>query len=212
MTRRRVNRSSALQDDDGSWCTKDADLKKLALKFYGELFSSSLAPRPIYGTRGAFPSLEECDNSWLEELVPLASYASARNSANMAPTSVASMVDQEGQWKWHLFERFLPNDIILRIAAVKPSSSTTIAYSIAWGGSRDRRFTVKFAYSLISNDAENILEGAHFIVDNTVVPSDSPREPLVDVGTQHVTVGVWLPPEHDWIKTYSVSVACIPSS
>ncbi|KAK8691995.1 hypothetical protein V6N13_075480 [Hibiscus sabdariffa] len=183
----------------------------------------------------------------------------------MAPTSVASMVDQEGQWKWHLFERFLPNDIILRIAAVKPSSSTTIAYSIAWGGSRDRRFTVKFAYSLISNDAvsqpnpdwvrniltfsvafaydmenwdlmfgyvlwnlwirrnafvfnnpnsaqENILEGAHFIVDNTVVPSDSPREPLVDVGTQHVTVGVWLPPEHDWIKTYSVSVACIPSS
>ncbi|KAL4280137.1 hypothetical protein GQ457_03G022960 [Hibiscus cannabinus] len=64
MTRRRVNRISALQKDDGSWCTEDAELKEIALKFYGELFSSSNAPRPIYGTRGVFPSLVECTSGF----------------------------------------------------------------------------------------------------------------------------------------------------
>ncbi|KAL4278534.1 hypothetical protein GQ457_03G023770 [Hibiscus cannabinus] len=37
MTRRRVNRISALQKDDGSWCTEDAELKEIALKFYGKI-------------------------------------------------------------------------------------------------------------------------------------------------------------------------------
>ncbi|KAL4302897.1 hypothetical protein GQ457_10G006760 [Hibiscus cannabinus] len=66
MTRRQVNRISALQKDDGSWCTEDAELKELALKLYGELFSSSNAPRPIYGTRGVFPSLVECNSGFFD--------------------------------------------------------------------------------------------------------------------------------------------------
>ncbi|KAK8481555.1 hypothetical protein V6N11_009818 [Hibiscus sabdariffa] len=61
------------------------------------------------------------------------------------------MVDQAGQWKWHLFESFLPRDILLRIVVVKPPSFSTIADSIGWHGNRDRRFTIKYAYSLISN-------------------------------------------------------------
>ncbi|KAK8691294.1 hypothetical protein V6N13_074809 [Hibiscus sabdariffa] len=145
---------------------------------------------------------------------------------------------------------------------VKPPSLTTTADSVGWSGSRDRRFTVKSAYSLISNvaipqpnpvwrvvklgrnnltlsvafayDMENwdlmfgyvlwnlwnqrnafvfknpngahgnIIERAHFMVDNIVVPSASPREPLVDAGAQHVTAGGWLPPKHDWIKDFKV--------
>ncbi|KAK9046398.1 hypothetical protein V6N11_052286 [Hibiscus sabdariffa] len=71
MTRRQVNRISALQEDDGSWCTEDADLKELALNFYGELFSSLPAPRPIYGTCGVFPSLVECNSGFFDAPVTL---------------------------------------------------------------------------------------------------------------------------------------------
>ncbi|KAK8638999.1 hypothetical protein V6N13_137401 [Hibiscus sabdariffa] len=38
----------------------------------------------------------------------------------------------------------------------------------------------------------NIIEGARFMVDNTVVRA----------GAQHITAGGWLPPEHNWIKAY----------
>ncbi|KAK8540105.1 hypothetical protein V6N12_046398 [Hibiscus sabdariffa] len=109
------------------------------------------------------------------------------------------MVYQAGQWKWHLFESFLPRDILFRIVVIKPPSFSTIADSIGWCGNRDRRFTIKFAYSLISNaeisppnpiwKVGNIIEKACFMVGNTVLLSTSHCFSQLDTGVQHATVG-----------------------
>ncbi|KAK8705199.1 hypothetical protein V6N13_048805 [Hibiscus sabdariffa] len=138
-------------------------------------------------------------DSWLEEIGPLASYASARHPVPTVSATVASMVYQAGQWKWHLFESFLPRDILFRIVVIKPPSFSTIADSIGWCGNRDRRFTIKFAYSLISNaeisppnpiwKVGNIIEKACFMVGNTVLLSTSHCFSQLDTGVQHATVG-----------------------
>ncbi|KAK8603658.1 hypothetical protein V6N13_096132 [Hibiscus sabdariffa] len=56
----------ALQNVDGLWCTEVADLKKLALEFYNDSFTSSHVSRPVDSMRGAFPRLQERDREAFE--------------------------------------------------------------------------------------------------------------------------------------------------
>ncbi|KAK8984515.1 hypothetical protein V6N11_047736 [Hibiscus sabdariffa] len=60
--------------------------------------------------------------------------------------SVADMVDELGQWKWHLLERCLPLDILLRIAAVKPPAGLSIDDSPCWSHTPNGNIQVKSAY------------------------------------------------------------------
>ncbi|KAK8975499.1 hypothetical protein V6N11_034508, partial [Hibiscus sabdariffa] len=56
--RKRVNRISALQRDDGVWYSEEVDLKKLATKIFRTLFTSSSEPHLLYVTCGVFLTIK----------------------------------------------------------------------------------------------------------------------------------------------------------
>ncbi|KAK8593807.1 hypothetical protein V6N12_045880 [Hibiscus sabdariffa] len=56
------------------------------------------------------PSMEEA------VLTNLLTSATLTNDA----TTISDMVDDFGQWRWHLFDLLLPTSILLQLAVVKP--------------------------------------------------------------------------------------------
>lgn len=45
---------------------------------------------------------------------------------------MAELVTPDGTWEWHSFEHFLPNNLLLLIAAIKPPSVINGDDQIFW--------------------------------------------------------------------------------
>ncbi|KAK8511750.1 hypothetical protein V6N12_000793 [Hibiscus sabdariffa] len=86
-----------LKLEDGEWCSCTATLQHVAVSFFSTFFTSSGVVGGSYGLRGA---------GW--------------SPANIN-ASVKDMMDEFGQWCWHLFEHLIPMPILLQIAAMKAS-------------------------------------------------------------------------------------------
>ncbi|KAK9034128.1 hypothetical protein V6N11_050306 [Hibiscus sabdariffa] len=64
--------------------------------------------------------------------------------------TVASMVDEYGQWQWELFEHKLPYSVLLRIASVKALARGRIPDRLCWGLTSNKQFTVCSTYEVRS--------------------------------------------------------------
>ncbi|KAK8575073.1 hypothetical protein V6N12_062750 [Hibiscus sabdariffa] len=79
---------------------------------------------------------------WLDSEGPLLSRAIGNRTTIHPNTFVADMIDEHGQWRWKLFDRILPCDMLLRIAAVKPPLGVSYDFP-AWN---DKVSQVNFEY------------------------------------------------------------------
>lgn len=64
---------------------------------------------------------------------------------------MAELVTPDGTWEWHSFEHFLPNNLFLLIAAIKPPSVINGDDQIFWVHLNLGKFAAKFAYCSLSN-------------------------------------------------------------
>ncbi|KAK8670799.1 hypothetical protein V6N13_037416 [Hibiscus sabdariffa] len=155
-----------------------SELQELAKEFYQNLFTSSLE-YPLFTTphgrflvlddryRDSFlspVSMEEvrralfsqdtnfwCD-PWLDDVEPLIDYNNPSVASLIAHSSVAPMVDSVGQWRWSLIEHLLPQDILLRVAAVKGPDMRAPADEAGWRGGKNRVFAIKSTYLMQDDD------------------------------------------------------------
>ena len=61
-------------------------------------------------------------------------------------STVSECVNGDGSWNWGLFANLLPNNVILRIAAIKPPLNSGGRDEIRWAHSKTGLFIVKSAY------------------------------------------------------------------
>ncbi|KAK9011173.1 hypothetical protein V6N11_044027 [Hibiscus sabdariffa] len=54
---------------------------------------------------------------------------------------VSDMVDEFGQWKWHLFDQMVPVSVLLQIAAIKPLFESRVTDQICGGATTNKRFS-----------------------------------------------------------------------
>ncbi|KAL4284332.1 hypothetical protein GQ457_16G009900 [Hibiscus cannabinus] len=73
------------------------------------------------------------------------------NVANTSSAPVAAMVDDNGGWDWIRLEQWLPQDVVAKIAAIKPPRSDAGADIPGWRWGKSRTFTVCSAYQAIHN-------------------------------------------------------------
>ncbi|KAE8727763.1 Coatomer subunit zeta-2 [Hibiscus syriacus] len=59
------------------------------------------------------------EDPWLNETRPLL-HRKITSNRTIPECSIASMVDEDGEWRWEAFEQLLPHEILLRIATSKP--------------------------------------------------------------------------------------------
>ncbi|KAK8681486.1 hypothetical protein V6N13_053888 [Hibiscus sabdariffa] len=89
-------------------------------------------------------------DSWLREVVPLIHHIDFRRLRNIQRVSIAEMANPSGDWLWHLFDFFLPSEILLRIVTVKRSHPLVTNYSFGWKMNCDLSFTLKSTCALRS--------------------------------------------------------------
>lgn len=91
---------------------------------------------------------------WALEDNPLIFYAQQPLPVELINSTVSKCVNGDGSWNWGLFANLLPNNVILRIAAIKPPLNNCGRDEIRWAHSKTWLFTVKSAYlSLIQQQS-----------------------------------------------------------
>lgn len=66
-----------------------------------------------------------------------------------------SFYAQNGVWNWNLFESFVPNHLLDKIAGINPSSNSNINDFPCWKWSLDGCFSIKFPYQFISKSPDS---------------------------------------------------------
>ncbi|KAL9453582.1 hypothetical protein AB3S75_009233 [Citrus x aurantiifolia] len=97
---------------------------------------------------------------WVSEEIIIADYITNPIPAELINKRVAEFVNAEGQWNWNMISTFIPNQILLQIAAVKPPSDGKCEDLLYWAHSKTGKFTSKSAYLFLNNS--NCSKDAHF--------------------------------------------------
>ncbi|KAH9783694.1 reverse transcriptase domain-containing protein [Citrus sinensis] len=87
---------------------------------------------------------------WVTDTVPLIAYATTTIPVGILDCKVADLVDVNGAWCWHRFDRYLPNHIILQIAALQPPSHMKDMDTFFWAHSKHGVFSTSSAYLALS--------------------------------------------------------------
>ncbi|KAK8577095.1 hypothetical protein V6N13_122090 [Hibiscus sabdariffa] len=58
------------------------------------------------------------------------------------------MVTPAGEWRWELFQQYLPREVLLRIAAIKVMPQSDCRDIIGWNASTNGGFSVSSAYQI----------------------------------------------------------------
>ena len=87
---------------------------------------------------------------WVTDNIPLIAYATDSIPVEILDCKVADFVDENGSWCWSSFEKYLPNNIILQIAALHPPSHAKGMDTIFWAHSKHGEFTTSSAYLALS--------------------------------------------------------------
>ncbi|KAK8526228.1 hypothetical protein V6N12_020707 [Hibiscus sabdariffa] len=123
LARRKANTILKLKLEDGEWCSCTATLQHAAMSYFSTLFTYSGVVAGSYGLRGLFPCLSVETRNMLTREVLDTEIKNVLFSAGRYPAtinaSVKDMVDEFGQWRWHLFEHLILTPILLQIAAIK---------------------------------------------------------------------------------------------
>ncbi|KAK8605011.1 hypothetical protein V6N13_082471 [Hibiscus sabdariffa] len=112
-------------------------LRDMAVQFYKDLFSSGDEPRTLYEkdivwNLGNEDSIDFWHDPWLGNIGPLIAFVSDSVIADIIPYTVASVVDFDGEWKWHHFRDLLPAHVLLRIVAIKSPLRSTFVDRLGW--------------------------------------------------------------------------------
>ncbi|KAK8693624.1 hypothetical protein V6N13_071199 [Hibiscus sabdariffa] len=137
---RRRNYIFALKSEEDLWITDPARLQVMAVNFFRSLFTSANIATDGYRTRGRFPLVEDSVLAHLSD--------SVTESESLPLSSVADMVDMEGNWRWVEIDQVLPAYVLLRLAAIKGPLPSFVADSIAWAGTNSGKFSVTSAYTI----------------------------------------------------------------
>ncbi|KAE8690286.1 hypothetical protein F3Y22_tig00110903pilonHSYRG00056 [Hibiscus syriacus] len=106
----------------------------------------------------AFNVLANKDQLWLTDCGPLIDHVTVTGTIRLSNV----MVDDVEVWKWALIEPYLPDNILLRITAIKgplPSFGSDI---VGWNLRKDRRFSVGSKYTSREEHAQ--IEGNNELV------------------------------------------------
>lgn len=82
---------------------------------------------------------------WMLKEKPIISEAILPIFDNIISGVVADFIDNNGSWRWDLFEHYLPHNIILRIASSVPPLAQRGHDCVYWAGSKNGDFLVKSA-------------------------------------------------------------------
>lgn len=85
-------------------------------------------------------------DKWVAGLDSLESYAVLSLNEAERNRSAAGFVCTEGRWKFNLFEHLLPNEVVMRIASMKPPFDGQNRDDVAWRHSLDGTFTNSSVY------------------------------------------------------------------
>ncbi|WCJ44200.1 RNA-directed DNA polymerase (reverse transcriptase)-related family protein [Euphorbia peplus] len=94
-------------------------------------------------------------DNWVGDLGPLLRLATGPVDPNIINLTVADMMDESGDWCWPRFIHLLPELCIYTLAASLGCRLTSGKDQAFWMGSSSGLFTVKSAYSIISDDFSN---------------------------------------------------------
>ncbi|KAK8991205.1 hypothetical protein V6N11_062225 [Hibiscus sabdariffa] len=155
----RVNTILQLQDDIGEWYDDPVTLQCMALEFFSSLFASIGVGTEPYHLRGLFPVLDvgtlqalsrDVVDDEIKEVIfsmgplkapgVLADHLLPGSFIADGTITVASMVDDYGQWRWELFEHMLPYSVLLRIAAVRVLARGSVPDRLCWGLTPTKQF------------------------------------------------------------------------
>ncbi|KAK9029308.1 hypothetical protein V6N11_026427 [Hibiscus sabdariffa] len=152
------------------WHDDPVTLQCMALEFFSSLFASIGVGTEPYHLRGLFPvldvgTLQALSRDVVDDEIkevrfwhdPWVSHGSVLVN-HLLPGSfivdetitVASMVDDYGQWRWELFEHMLPYSVLLRIAAVRVLARGSVPDRLCWGLTPTKQFKVCSAYEVRS--------------------------------------------------------------
>ncbi|KAK8996575.1 hypothetical protein V6N11_081844 [Hibiscus sabdariffa] len=85
---------------------------------------------------------------------------------------VADIVDEHGQWRWNLFERFLPYEVLLHIAAFKPPFGVSYDFP-GWSADHHQGFSVRSAYGVRKGLLYGPIEPVWTVIAKFKVETDS---------------------------------------
>ncbi|KAK9033114.1 hypothetical protein V6N11_018152 [Hibiscus sabdariffa] len=69
----------------------------------------------------------------------------SRLNIGLSNASVVDMIDERGCWRWHLFEKLLSYEVLLRIGTVKPPLG--VSYDqLGWHPYSNKQFAVWSAF------------------------------------------------------------------
>ena len=114
----------------------------------GQVWSEALASRRW--SLGDGQSARFLWDLWVTDTVPLIAYATTTIPVGILDCKVADLVDVNGAWCWHRFDRYLPNHIILQIAALQPPSHMKDMDTFFWAHSKHGVFSTSSAYLALS--------------------------------------------------------------
>ncbi|CAL0329696.1 unnamed protein product [Lupinus luteus] len=129
---------------------------------------------------------------------------------------ISDYVDSNGDWNASLLADLVPNDILVKILALPPSTSA-IVDSVIWLGSSNGPLSVNSAYNIISNHdiidhpswakkSENKSSDVVGINREILARSASIREALrqkLDSARPDFPIIWWFPPDNGWVKRNS---------
>ncbi|CAA0813004.1 Unknown protein [Striga hermonthica] len=90
---------------------------------------------------------------WANTSEPLITVAIERIPEEFIQAPVAEFVTEIGEWWWEKFERFLPTNSLLLIAAVLPPSPSARPDRLVWGYTPNGVFSTKTTYEALTRGA-----------------------------------------------------------
>ncbi|KAK8542716.1 hypothetical protein V6N12_015301 [Hibiscus sabdariffa] len=69
------------------------------------------------------------------------------------PVKVAEMVDANGCWDWRRMDRWMPQETMEKLAAIKPPRSGAGSDILGWRWEKNRDFSVRSAYKVLQTAA-----------------------------------------------------------
>ncbi|CAL1413056.1 unnamed protein product [Linum trigynum] len=92
---------------------------------------------------------------WVANGLILQDFASSELSEEEQNASVASWVDDSGEWDWERLRRYLPDSLINLIAGIEAPRAGSGEDKTVWGIEKDGRFRLKSAYSMVAGELES---------------------------------------------------------
>ncbi|KAK8630332.1 hypothetical protein V6N13_079130 [Hibiscus sabdariffa] len=102
------------------------------------------------------------NDPWLESLGPLVVYL--RNPGAVGSCTVATMVDELGNWDWPKLQPLLPHNVLLHLSAIKPPRSGFTCDFPGWARSHDRTFSVRSAYEALRDSSLSVSNAAWKVI------------------------------------------------